>query len=74
MKKEDFEHTLRALLRAEPFQPFIVDLENGKQVHISQPTVAFNDGFAGYLNPAYELVEFACEDVRQIHLESKAAV
>ncbi len=67
MEKSIFERELRTLLRQEPFQPFVVELENGSQIVVTQPSVAFNNGFAGYLNNGDELVEFSCNDVHQIH-------
>jgi hypothetical protein len=74
MDRVSFEQDLRLHLRREPFQPFLIELENGGLITITQPTVAFNEGFAGYLNPAYELVEFRSEDVRQIRLATKETV
>jgi hypothetical protein len=66
MTKHLFEQTLRELLHNEPFIPFVVELETGEQIQIAEPTLAFSNGFAGYLSPEYEIIDFRCENVRDI--------
>jgi hypothetical protein len=71
MKRETFEDTLRGFLRRDPFQPFIIQLESGEDILIEEPTVAFSDGFAGYFSPAYDIIEFTCEQVREMRLAAR---
>jgi hypothetical protein len=68
MNVEQFEETLRKLLRREPFQPFVVELLDGRVLTVNQPQVVFGGGSATYFTPNYDLVEFACEDVQAIRL------
>jgi hypothetical protein len=70
MTIEQFEDTLRQFIRREPFQPFVVELLDGTLFHIEHPGVAFGGGAASYLTPNYDLVEFACEEVRSIRLST----
>jgi hypothetical protein len=64
MSTEQFEHSLRQLLRREPFEPFVVELIDGRVIEIDRPKVVFGGGAASFFTPNYDLVEFACEDVR----------
>jgi hypothetical protein len=66
MKAEQFEQALRQLLRQEPFQPFVVELVDGRVLAVDHPRVVFGGGAASFFNPRFDLVEFACEDVRAI--------
>ena len=68
MSVEQFEETLRQLLRREPFQPFMVELLDGRVLTVNHPQVAFGGGAATYFTPTYDLVEFACEEVQAIRL------
>ena len=66
MTTEQFEDTLREFIRREPFQPFVVELLDGILIHVEHPGVAFGGGAAIFFTPNYELVNFACEEVRTI--------
>ncbi len=66
MKIEEFEETLRELLRREPFQPFVVELVDGRVIAVDEPKLAFCGGAASFFTPSYDLVEFACEEVQAI--------
>ena len=66
MTNEQFEETLRQYLRREPFQPFVVELVDGRLIAIEEPKVVFGGGAASFFTPSYDLVEFACEDVQAI--------
>lgn len=66
MNLEQFEKTLRQFIRHDPFQPFVVELLDGRLIEIDHPGVAFGGGAASYLNEQYDLIEFACENVRTI--------
>jgi hypothetical protein len=68
MSTEQFEEALRQLLRREPFQPFAVELLDGRVLLVNHPQVAFGGGAATYFTPSYDLVEFACEDVQAFRL------
>jgi hypothetical protein len=50
----------------EPFQPFVVELLDGRVIEIDHPKLVFGGGAASFLTPTYELVEFVCEDIRAI--------
>ena len=73
MELEVFQETLRSFIRREPFVPFVVELLNGEQIVVAEPTVAFNGGFAGYFSPSYDILEFRCEQVQAIRLLSREA-
>ncbi len=74
MNVEQFEDTLRTFLRREPFEPFVVELVDGRTVEVDEPGVAFAGGAASFLTPAYELIEFTFDDVREIrHAKHGAA-
>jgi hypothetical protein len=68
MNQEQFEETLRQFLRREPFQPFVVEMLNGRLIEVHHPGVAFGGGAASYLTSNYELERFECENVRAIRL------
>ncbi|HWY88981.1 MAG TPA: hypothetical protein VNX28_19865 [Gemmataceae bacterium] len=65
MTVEQFEQTLRHLSRQEPFQPFEVEMVDGRVLTVDHPVV-FGGGAASFITPSYDLVEFACEDVQAI--------
>jgi hypothetical protein len=67
MNVEQFEDTMRQFLRLEPFQPFLVELLDGRRIKIEHAKVVFGGGAASFFTPSYDLVEFACENVRSIH-------
>jgi hypothetical protein len=66
MNATAFEDTLRAFLQREPFQPFVVELLDGRVIEVDQPKVVFGGGAASFFTVSYELVEFACEEVREM--------
>ena len=66
MNIEEFEATLRRFIRQEPFQPFEVELLDGRRIEVRHPGVALGGGGAAYL-AGDEFIEFACRDVRAIH-------
>jgi hypothetical protein len=55
---------LRKLLRHQPFEPFDVELVDGKVITVKSPKVVFGGGGASFFTPEYELIEFECEEVR----------
>jgi hypothetical protein len=61
VKNQDFESALRELLRGDPFQPFEVQINDGRTIIVDEPAVAFGGGRAGFIG-ADELVEFFDSD------------
>ena len=72
MTREEFESTLRRLLRQEPFQPFVVELFDGDQILVDGPKLALGGGGATLLTKD-DLIEFHCNQVRAIHLAMREA-
>jgi hypothetical protein len=66
MTPEQFDQTLRQFLNHKPFEPFVVELLDGRNIEIVRPKLAFGGGSAGFLTPEFDLVEFSCEEVRAI--------
>lgn len=67
MMEENFERLLRDNLRREPFQPFVVELVDGRQIIIDAPhTVAMSGGGGTFISPEFELVSFSSDQVRAI--------
>jgi hypothetical protein len=74
MNRDQFENTLRQFVRREPFQPFVVELLDGRIIQIASPRVVMGGGGASFFTPDYDLIEFTCEEVRAIrHTVSGAA-
>ena len=65
MNQELFEQTLRQFLRSQPFHPLLVELLDGQIIVIEKPAIAMGGGAATYLTED-NLIDFACEDVREI--------
>ena len=66
MNAETFEHTLRQFLSHQPFEPFVVELLDGRQIEVDQPKVVFAGGAASFFTPNYDLIEFSCEEISTI--------
>ena len=74
MSQDVFLQTLRTFLRREPFQPFIVEFTDGKQLLIDDPhAVTIGTCVAGFLTPEYDLISFSCEQVRDIRMATQEA-
>jgi hypothetical protein len=71
IKEEQFRRTLRQFVQREPFLPFVVELTTGKKIVVEEPTVAFGGGVAGYFSPSFELINFHCDNVKQIRLATQ---
>jgi hypothetical protein len=67
MSQQEFEDLLRQNLRREPFLPFIVELVDGSRIIVPHSGVAFGGGAGAFFTPSYDLVEFACENVKAIN-------
>ena len=74
MSPEDVESTLIRLLRREPFQPFVIDLADGRRLEIDDRCLAMNGGGATFLTPDYLVEEFWFADVRDIRPTTLEAV
>ena len=66
MSAEQFENEIRSLIRARPFQPFLVVLEDGQTLHINKPKAAINAGGAGVVDADGEIHLLECEQVREL--------
>jgi hypothetical protein len=66
MTAEQFDQALSQFKHREPFEPFVVELHDGRVIEIVQPDIAFYEGFASFFTPDSDLVNFAHEDVREI--------
>jgi hypothetical protein len=63
MSAYEFEKQLRERLRRAPFQPFVINVNDGRRILVDAPAVAFDAGRAGFIGQD-ELVEFFdCENV-----------
>jgi len=69
MAKDEFESCLRQYLERRPFQPFVVELTDGRRVMVKQLPVAFSDGAAGFIDPTDgALVDFSHDEVQTFGL------
>lgn len=66
MNQQEFEAGLRKHLHREPFEPFVVELLDGRLVEVTQRSLAFGGGAATYGTATGDLVFFDCEEVREI--------
>lgn len=66
MIADQFENTLRQLLKRDPFSPFVVELKDGRMISIERPRIAIGGGGASFFTPEYELVEFTCDETQAI--------
>jgi hypothetical protein len=66
MEPEPFEQTLRHFLHREPFEPFAVEMIDGRLIWITEPKLAIGGGGASFFTPSFDLVEILCEEVRAI--------
>ncbi len=66
MSSEDVEATLIKLQRQVPFQPYIIDLADGRSLRVDGHRLAINGGGAGMLTADDTLEDFWFADVRNI--------
>jgi hypothetical protein len=46
-----FDETLRQLIKADRFVPFYVELDDGQKIWIKQPALVIGDGHASLIDP-----------------------
>ena len=73
MTAETFDLTLRRLLRQEPFQPFVIELVDGRRLDIDRRRLAVNYGGATLVTPDLDLISFVPQEVRDIRLATSEA-
>jgi hypothetical protein len=67
MTVDEFERTLRVLMRREPFEPFAVELLDGERFVVDKPdAVGFNAGAAAFLAADGTIHFFNNEEVRSL--------
>jgi hypothetical protein len=66
---EQFDQDIRSLTQREPFQPFVVELDDGSEILVEHPRVAFGGGAAVFIHPTTEaLVQFTSITVKAMRL------
>jgi hypothetical protein len=73
MTVEEFEQTLLRYKYHQPFQPFLVELVDGRVIPVLRPKMVLSAGTASFLTDDFELVEFASDEVREIRLAFNGA-
>ena len=66
MTAKQFDQTLRQFHNREPFEPFVVEMLDGRLIEVHSPNVAFCDGAASFFTADSEFVQLVCEEVRAI--------
>lgn len=68
LNPEEFDRTMRQWLSKDHFVPFVVELDDGRQILISEPSVAFGGGGAGFIDPVDgALIDITCDHVVGFH-------
>jgi hypothetical protein len=66
MNTNQLTQTLREFIRREPFEPFVVELQDGHTIEVLSPNIVVGGAGAAFLTPNFDLVEFSWEEVRAI--------
>ncbi len=66
MSTEQFEKTLLQFIRRRPFEPFVVELLDGRVIEIASPNVVVGGGAATLISPNFEHTDFSSKQVRAI--------
>jgi hypothetical protein len=66
MSAEEFEQTLLRYKYREPFEPFVVELRDGRTIPIDEPSILFDEKGATYITPDFDFVGFSRENVQAI--------
>ena len=73
MTAETFDLTLRKLLRQVPFQPFVIELVDGRCLEVDRRRLAVNYGGATLVLPGFDLIDIVPNEVRDIRLATQEA-
>jgi hypothetical protein len=65
MLADAFEREIRKYIRARPFEPFLIVLEDGRTIVADKPSAAIDAGGAGFVDATGELQLLECEQVRE---------
>jgi hypothetical protein len=71
MTAERFDDEIRRFIRARPFQPFSMVMDDGRLLHVERPKVAFNNGGAAFVDADGEIQFVECEQVRDFRPSSE---
>ncbi len=64
----EFDTTLRQLLKKDTFVPFFVELDDGRRILIREPVLAFGGGSAAFIDREDgALVDFSHDQVIGFH-------
>lgn len=66
MVAEQFDQTIRTFIRAKPFQPFVIVMNDGRLVPVDIPKAAMSSGGAGLVDARGEIQFIECEQVQQL--------
>ena len=66
MNADQFEQTLLQFLRRRPFEPFVVELLDGRVIEIPSPTVVVGGAAATFISPDFDHTDFYGKEVRAI--------
>lgn len=64
MDRDQFQYNLREFIHRQPFEPFEVELRDGRVIRIDTPYVAMRGDSAGFFSTESMLEEFHAGDVR----------
>ena len=74
MERQNFEVSLRALVRRTPFRPFIVELVNGTRIQVQHPeALVFRGRVAVLFDTDGEIRLFDHEGVNQLSTQTDQA-
>ncbi len=71
MKRVDYDQTVRAFLRRQPFQSFVIEYDDGRRFVVEQPQRLF--GPEAFIRPSGEWDFLDNEEVRRVVELDKAA-
>jgi hypothetical protein len=68
MTSAEFEATLLRYKYHEPFEPFTIDLLDGRTIEVNSPDVVFDENVGAYITPELDFLHFRRENVKEIRL------
>jgi len=72
MNQREFEDSVRKFMQRVPFEPFIVEMVDGRLIEISGEGLDLDNRGAPLLSPTHGIVELKCEAVRAIRKRAAA--